>query len=134
MYATQFGENEVPKEDLSKIERQLEELIKDIESSGIDAEFKKVILESLLNLQYYIKRYELFGISEIRDALNKLAGILVLNVYKPDNVTKNENSVFKGLLSLVTNVNQIVELTKNVGSAVQIVEPFIVPMLEQLIK
>lgn len=131
IYENTYGNYVVDVDELQKIRKELQELIEDINASKIDSKFKQVILNSLLNMQYYLEKYYIFGIDGISESLERVTGSMLLNCNQTQMVTEVEEKIGKKILSLIKNVNAVVTLAKNV---IGIAADIDIPLLEGLFK
>lgn len=112
-------EKVVPEEEVSKLQEELEALVKLVLSSSLSSEIKAVILSQLEAIRRALFNYRMRGFPTLQEAMEKVAGSYFVNEKTIDTVgDKEEVKAYKGFLSkFVATVSFAANVTKLIDAA-----------------
>lgn len=130
-YGGYFNQKVLTDDKLDSISNQINDLINEIKDTEIDKEFKRVLMDELLNMQYMIKRYNVYGNDVLQDATYQLFGKFLFNIKYTDNATEPEKTIFRKIIEFVSNVNHIIKFGENVVSIASTSSPILLALLDK---
>jgi hypothetical protein len=132
-YGGSYNQNILSDEKLTEISKQIDDLVKEIQTTEIDMSFKAILTDELLNMQYSIKKYKIYGSDSIQDATYLFLGKVLLNINKTENATETEKTIFKKIISFITNVNHVIKFGENVAMIASVSSPALLTLLDKLV-
>lgn len=134
IYAEKFEEKLIDNKKIQELDNQLQNLINELKTTDIDDNFKFILMENLLNIQYCIQKYNILGIQGVRNEINRLTGTMFMNIGDPENSTPTEKNIFKRILEFIKSGNEIVKLGENICKIGQLASPAIITLVDNLVK
>lgn len=106
-------------EKLSNIRKSVDALIKEVSSSTLDVEFKKIIMKYLKKIIDSIDEYNIMGVEPIIESIEITAGHAILNKefgqkLNETNLSDKFRSIFEDLITLVNSGNSLFQLGSNI--------------------
>lgn len=113
------GEIPIKDEEIKKLSSEVEALIESVLSSSLEQELKTILLDQLTTIRQAILSYRLFGISKLKDALEKNIGSIVINreLFKNSSKSK-EISRFTKIVAMLERLVSVATKTKQLAEPV----------------
>ena len=116
-------DGEINANELSALQREIEELVEEILGSELDATFREFVLDQLEKIRSAILEYRLRGPAALREALESTTGAILLNRSLIEKeAAKEEGTILKRFERVVSTTHALVVTIANFH---QLAEPLI---------
>lgn len=106
------SEEEIPEDDLQKLERQLDRLIDQIRKTEVSSDFSHFLVSHLFIIRTSVQNYRFFGASGIKASMARVLGEIMLD---PREATTDEKKkgLFRKVIETIKDANTLIKFVRN---------------------